>query len=134
MLIALAERVQRVDQPFDSWRHDEHVAGGRGRGVPVCVRGAARDEHGAAGWDLDIVVTDAHRERTLDHVPRLVVLVVDMERRDVQRRIAASVRIPPLDHDERSPIDERTSLPASGAANRSASAPVVGGRSITDEP
>ena len=49
-------------------------------------------------------MAEANHQRTFDHVPRLVVVAVDVERGDVHRRIAAPTRISPLDDDQRGSV------------------------------
>jgi hypothetical protein len=47
------------------------------------------------------VFAGAHRERSFEYVPRLVVLVVDVQRRNVERRRAAATTVAPLRENER---------------------------------
>ena len=88
--------VETLDQALDLRRHHEQVAGRLGRGVAVRVRGALGREDGGAGWSVDNLAAEQEAQAALEHVPRLVVGVVDVERRDPVR----PAWIAPLDDDE----------------------------------
>src|SRR5437016_12088722 len=99
-VVARAGGVQLAHQPLDPRSHHEHIAGRLRPRVPECVRRAPRDEHGGTGTGLDDLVAHAEAERALEHVPGLVVGVVDVEPGDRPVGAGDAARVAPLDHHE----------------------------------
>src|SRR6185312_1775125 len=99
-VVARAGRVQLAYQAVDPRRHHEHVAHRLRPGVPERVRRAPRDEYRRAGAGLHDVVADPEAERALDHVPGLVVGVVDMKPGDRPLGARDAALVSPLDHHE----------------------------------
>src|SRR5262245_27855770 len=60
------------------------------------MRRATPSQYSRSGVCLDLCVTESEAERPGEHVPRLVVLVVDMKRRDP---VVADLRLPLDDHE-----------------------------------
>ena len=85
-----------VDQVCDPRRHHQEVPRFARTRVPVGVRRAPSSKHGGAGASLDVVVAQPEAKCPFEHVPRLVVLVVDVKGRDPM--VADLGR--PLDDDE----------------------------------
>ncbi len=77
-----ARAVDLLDQPCDPRGHHEEVPRFARTRIPVGVRRPAASEHGGAGAGLDVVLAEPEPERAFEHVPRLVVLVVDVQGRD----------------------------------------------------
>ncbi len=91
-----AGAVEGRDKVPDARGHDQQVAR-RPRGwVPVGVRRSSRRQSGAAGAHLVLALTEPESQPALQHVPRLVVLMVDVERRDVAGRVVTAAGVPPL--------------------------------------
>src|SRR5436305_3664255 len=99
-VVARAGGVQLAHQPLNPRRHHEHIAGGLRPGVPEGVRRAPGDEHRGAGAGLDELAGDTESQRALDHVPGLVVGVVDMEPGDRPVGPGDPARVSPLDDHE----------------------------------
>jgi hypothetical protein len=74
--------VDLLDQVGDPRRHHKEILGLGLAGVLEGVRRAAPSEHRRSWRSLDVVVTRAEAERSREHVPRLVVAAVDVQRRD----------------------------------------------------
>jgi hypothetical protein len=77
-----ARPVDLVDQSRDPRCHHEEVPRFDRACVSVGVRCPTSSKHGGAGTGLDVVRSEPEPKRPFEHVPRLVVLVVDMQRRD----------------------------------------------------
>jgi hypothetical protein len=87
--------VDRLDQLRDPRWHHQEVHGFRNTSVAIGVRDAATSQNGGACIADDLVVAKSEAELPGQDVPRLVVVVVDMERRDP---MIADLGFPPDDH------------------------------------
>ena len=71
-----------LDQRGDPRRHHEEVVRVGSAGVPIGVRRPAPSEDGRSGRRRDLVISHAETERSGEHVPRLVVPVMNVQRRN----------------------------------------------------
>jgi len=113
--IASLHRVDRADERVDSWGHDQKIAQPVRAAVPVGVGFSARDEQARSCVGFEYLVSGAYLQDPLDHVPGLVVGVVNMERRNRERWSAHAAVIFPLGDDKTafggsSEVDERRRL------------------------
>ena len=95
-VIGSARLVEGLDQSLDLRRHDEQVAN---RLAPPCVairvgRSFARQD-GTAGPDLAYLGADPEPKETVEHVPSLIVGVMDVQRRNPF--VLRLARVRPLD-------------------------------------
>jgi hypothetical protein len=74
-----ARRVDRLDESREPSAHDEDVAGLDVARVPVGVRRAPRGHYGRACSRDDDFLTEAEAEFSVEHVPRFIVRMVDVE-------------------------------------------------------
>jgi hypothetical protein len=65
------------------------------------VRCSARNEHGRTTASLDFVFAGLHSENAFQDVPSLVIMVVDVTRRDQSRGICGTAGVLPFGDDER---------------------------------
>ena len=77
-----AGSVDLLDQVRDLRCHDQQVSRWGATSVPVCVRRSSSSKHGTARVRFDYVLSQLEPKCPVEHVPRLVVLVVNMKRRD----------------------------------------------------
>jgi hypothetical protein len=72
----------RFDQRRDPWRDYEQVLRLFAAGIPIRMRRAPPCEHRRARPRLHPLAAEPEPERSSEHVPRLVVLVMDVHRSD----------------------------------------------------
>ena len=71
-----------VDQLRDSRRHHEEVLRFRLACVPVGVGRSSSSQHGRPGIRMELIVAESEAESAGEDVPRLVVPIMDVQRRD----------------------------------------------------
>jgi hypothetical protein len=71
-----------VDQRCDPRRHYQQVLGFFAAGVPVSVGRPATGEHRRTRADFEFFVPDTESESPSEHIPGLIVLVVDVQSSD----------------------------------------------------
>ncbi|HTW02011.1 MAG TPA: hypothetical protein VMF87_17060 [Streptosporangiaceae bacterium] len=90
--------MQLPDQLVEARGQDDDVPRRPGSGVAECMRHARRHENGGTRADNNLVVREPETQRSGHHMPRLVIGVMDVKRRDLARK---PVGRPVLDHQVR---------------------------------
>ena len=75
---ALLQGMDSLDQAEDVGSHNEEVAKASGTGIPVGVERSTRNEHARFGSSFDVLVANLHAQSAFEHVPGLVVVMVDV--------------------------------------------------------
>lgn len=71
-----------LDQVRDPRSHHQQVPGFARTRIPVRVRRSPSSKHRRPGAGLEFVAADPEAKRSFEHIPRLVVLVMDVKGRD----------------------------------------------------
>jgi hypothetical protein len=78
VVVSATRLMERVNERSEPWRHDEQVPSGlSGPGVAIRVRSALRRQDGTTRTG-----PDPKSQSPIEHVPRLIIGVVDVQRRN----------------------------------------------------
>jgi hypothetical protein len=92
--------VNLLNQAIDICGHDEQVASGIGRWIPVGVRCPAWNEDSRSRIRFDDFAADLYVECALQDVPSFIIPVMDVERSDESRRSGRTAIGTPLGDNE----------------------------------
>src|SRR5580704_4758844 len=93
---ALWRRVYFLNQLINPRSHHQEITEKPGPGVPISVRSAAGHEYRRARLRFHMSVANSHAKRAFKHVPRLVIVVVEMKRSNKSSRPRQAAGIAPF--------------------------------------
>lgn len=99
-MTAIAHLVDILNQSINVRCHYQQIPDRSRIGIPVRVRRVAWNHNRGAGRALDFVVSDTHDEPAFEHIPRLVIAVMQVQWSDQARWPLRRTSITPLGDDE----------------------------------
>src|SRR5262249_54391546 len=94
------ELMQLLDHVINVGRHDQQIAQWLGTGIPVGVRRSSRHEDAGARASLNLVVAHPNSQDALEDIPRLIIVSMQMQRRNITRWTRISAGISPFGNDK----------------------------------
>jgi len=92
--------MDRLDEAMNARCHDEQVAKAVRAGVPIGVRSASRDEDGDSGRGFHILIAHLNPKLSFQDIPRFIIFVVYVHRRDQSARLPRATGVLPFGDDE----------------------------------